>query len=187
MVVRGVEADLDLVAWRRAAAPAEAVPDERRIAHQHLDSDVQIAVVVRHADGHLLCRGRHVVGIFLDEVGNRLRAIPHLVVHATVDAYGRRSRPNTKCVELFPDLVLRSRLARARGLLAFARVACCETLVARGSPFSEASPGRQRNPYEGRGGPAASGPHWSGLLDADQEESADADSGSSKCEVQSSK
>jgi hypothetical protein len=109
-------------------------------------------------------RGRHVVRIFLDEVRDPPPRGFHTSSSVRRDADRRRGRPEANRVELFTGLVLRRRLARARGLFTspkrgrggghtFPRVAGSST-------FGEARACRQCNPYEGRGGPAAKQPTW---------------------------
>ena len=112
MIVRGVEAEIHPVAWRRSPAAREAVAYIRGVAHDHLHRDVDVAVVVRDADGRLLGRRLHVVGLVLLQVRDDLGALPGLIVYPPVQA-DRRCAVDAQSMNLFPDFVRDGRLVLA--------------------------------------------------------------------------
>lgn len=95
----------------RAAAPPQSVTQIGYVAHRHLHGDVEITVVVCHADARRLGRRHHVVRIFLREIRNDRRTHPRFVVDTAVDTDGNRVRWHAKRVKFLASLVSRRGLS----------------------------------------------------------------------------
>ena len=116
MVVSRIETEGDDIALRKVVAAAKARADLRRVSRIAMSRDVEIPIVVRDLDDGAFGRRLQVVGLFLHEVFDRLRVVPHLVVQPSVDP--RRGAADPERMQFLARLLGNHRLRARRGPLA---------------------------------------------------------------------